>query len=225
MLPELWTTGYAHDSWGEAAREGNPAALEALGAIARRTNALFAGSTVARSEQGELVNRLSVVGPNGALLTTYDKAHLFAPMHEPRWLRAGTRRVRAPLGPFSAGLSICFDLRFPEMYRLDAIEGADLFLVVAAWPAPRIEAMHTLAAARAIENQAFVVVCNRAGTGADGTAFGGGSCIIGPDGAMIHQAGAQETVATGQLTLAVIRQVRRETPVLGLRVPGVDWRD
>lgn len=223
VLPELWTTGYAHDTWMEAALESTPIAIENLGRIARLTASTIAGSTVAVNEYGELVNRVSLIGPEGSIVATYDKVHLFAPMGEPRLMRAGTRRARCRIDPFTAALSICYDLRFPEMYRLDALDGADMFLIVAAWPQARVEVMRTLAAARAIENQAFVVLCNRAGVGAGGTEFGGASCILGPDGTTVACCAADETVLSGVLMTGALMSARGDSPILRQRSAGVDW--
>src|SRR5690606_41343263 len=147
----------------------------------------------------------------------YDKGHLFAPMGEARHLSPGSRRVVAPLAGWRAGLSICFDLRFPEMYRADALDGAELFLVVSAWPAVRAEAQRVLARARAIENQAFVVLCNRVGTAADGTRFDGGSVVVAPDGKIVADAGDAEGVTHATLDAEMIRAVRRQMPLLEIR--------
>jgi len=223
VLPELWTTGYAHGTWARVADRETPAIVEALAALAAERGAFIAGSMVSRDERGALVNRLWLVPPTGAAPVHYDKGHLFAPMGEPRHLSPGSRRVVAPLGGWRAGLSICFDLRFPEMYRADALDGAELFLIVSAWPAARAEAQRVLARARAIENQAFVVLCNRVGTAADGTRFDGGSIIVAPDGSIAADAGDIEGVARATLDAAAIRALRRQMPLLELRREGLDW--
>jgi predicted amidohydrolase len=223
LLPELWTTGYAHAAWPAAARASTPRVLEALTALARELGGAIGGSLVAPGAGERLVNRFYLIRPDGTS-ETYDKTHLFAPMGEDRHLARGTRRAIAGAGPFRAGLSLCYDLRFPEMYRLDALDGADLFLVASAWPASRVETMRLLARARAVENQAFLVLCNRAGTGADGTVFGGHSAVIGPDGDAIHEAGADEATVSALLDRDRVTTARATLLVFAQRRGGVDWR-
>ena len=223
VLPELWTTGYAHDTWARVADQETPAIVESLAALAAERGAYIAGSMISRNERGALVNRLWLVPPDGAAPVHYDKGHLFAPMGEDRYLSPGDRRVVASLGGWRAGLSICFDLRFPEMYRADALDGAELFLIVSEWPAARAEAQRVLARARAIENQAFVVLCNRVGTAADGTRFDGGSVVVAPDGSILADAGGDEGIARATLDVDAIRALRRQMPLLELRREGLDW--
>lgn len=239
LLPELFTTGYAHAAWAGAARAHTPAALAALGRLADARGAWVGGSMVAETPGGGLANRFHLVAPadaapndmpdrapNGAAVA-YDKAHLFPPMGEPGRLTAGDRRVRAPVGrgagAAEAALSICFDLRFPAQYRRDAAAGATLFACVAAWPHPRGETLRLLARARAAENQAWLALCNRAGDGADGTAFCGGSCVVAPDGRVVADAGeAVDAVVVAEVDVGAAHRARAAFPVLSLEVGGVD---
>jgi predicted amidohydrolase len=230
LLPELFTTGYAHDAWEDAAR-GAARTLDAMQQLADARQAWIGGSFVARTDGGGLANRLHLLAPRGAApsasLVTYDKAHLIPAMGEPERLIAGTARVRTPIGrgeaAADAALSICFDLRFPEQYRRDAVDGATLFLCVAEWPHVRGETLRLLARARAAENQAWLALCNRVGPAADGTLFAGGSCVVAPDGAVVVDAGeAADVVVVADVDAGAATRVRATFPVLPLRVPGVD---
>jgi predicted amidohydrolase len=223
LLPELWSTGYAHATWRSSAETDTPALCEALQRLSTERGARIAGSMISLDEEGQLVNRLWLFAPDSRAPTTYDKGHLFSPLQEDRYLAAGTRRVRVAIDGWTAALSICFDLRFPEMYRRDALEGANLFLVVAEWPAVRASALRVLARARAIENDAFLALCNRPGVAADGLAFGGGSAVFAPDGSVIADAGAGEGVSIGILDAGAGAPARILAPVLGLRRAGLDW--
>lgn len=223
LLPELWSTGYAHDSWRRTAETDTPVLCEALQRLSHEHDTCIAGSMISLDDRGQLTNRLWVFGPGDRRPTTYDKGHLFSPLQEDRYLTAGTCRVRLPIGDWTAALSICFDLRFPEMYRRDALEGADLFLVVAEWPAVRATALRVLARARAIENHAFVALCNRTGVAADGLAFDGASAVFGPDGAVVADAENGEHVVIATLDRDAVARVRTAVPVLELRRPGLDW--
>jgi predicted amidohydrolase len=221
VLPELWTTGYAHASWPGAADAHTPRACEALQHESDASGAWIAGSMISRRDDGRLVNRLWLFGP-GRPATYYDKAHLFAPMGEPEHLAAGHARVHQTITGVPSALSICFDLRFPGMYRQSAVAGAELFVVASAWPHPRSETLRLLARARAAENQSYLVVCNRAGAGADGTRFCGGSAVIGPDGAVLAEAGEDEGRVTATLDLGRGATARDRLPVLTREVAGVD---
>lgn len=223
VLPELWTTGYAHETWRPAAETDTPARCRALQELARARGASIAGSMISLDGDGRLANRLWLFGADGGAPATYDKGHLFAPMGEHLHLAPGRDRTRASLADWTVGLSLCFDLRFPEMYRNDALDGVELFVVSAAWPAERAAALHTLARARAIENQAFLALCNRAGAGRDGMAFGGGSMLVAPDGALVVECGAGESVAIGTVDRGVVATTREALPVLAQRRAGLDY--
>lgn len=231
LLPELFTTGYAHDTWAATARDATARTIDALQALADARGAWIAGSFIAPAPGGGLANRLHLLAPrDGAApgtLVTYDKAHLFPPMGEPERLVAGATRVRTRVGrgdaAVDAALSICFDLRFPEQYRRDAADGATLFLCVAEWPHPRGDTLRLLARARAAENQAWLALCNRVGPAADGSEFAGGSCVISPDGLVVADAGeAADAVVVAEVDAGAALRARAAFPVLPLRVAAVD---
>lgn len=223
LLPELWSTGYAYATWRRSAETETPVLCEALKRLSAERDARIAGSMISFDDEGRLTNRLWLFAPDGRSPTTYDKGHLFSPLHEDRYLFAGTRRVRVAIDGWTAALSICFDLRFPEMYRRDALDGANLFLVVAQWPAVRASALRVLARARAIENHAFLALCNRPGVAADGLTFGGGSALFAPDGSVVADAGAGERVIVGTLDDQMVAAAGTLAPVLDLRRAGLDW--
>ena len=227
LLPELWTTGYAHGTWRDVARRHTPAAVAAMQRLADGRNAWVGGSVITETADGALANRLWLAQP-GRAPVSYDKAHLFAPMDEPKHLTGGAQRVRACIGDgaraIDSALSICFDLRFPEQYRRDAVDGAQLFVVSSEWPHPRGEALRLFARARAAENQAYLALCNRVGPAADGAVFCGGSCLVAPNGEVLVDAGdSDEMVVVGEVDRAVVDRYRAEFPVVPLRVEGVDY--
>lgn len=223
VLPELWTTGYAHGSWASVARETTPGVAAEMQALARSSHAAMAGSMISLNAENQLVNRLWVFPPGDDSPVHYDKGHLFQPMDEHLHLAAGRQRVRHSIRGVETALSICFDLRFPEMYRHDAVEGAELFLVVSEWPHPRSATLRALALARAMENQAYLALCNRTGLASDGTSFCGGSMIVSPDGAVLAEAHEAEGVITAEVDAAVVRGMRSAFPVLDLRREGLDF--
>jgi predicted amidohydrolase len=121
-----------------------------------------------------------------------------------------------PWGP--VGIPICYDLRFPELFRAMALAGAALFLVPAQWPVTRLEAWLTLARARAIENELFVAACNRVGTEGE-TVFPGRSCVVGSLGQVLAEGDGQEQLLVAQLDLCEVKAARCYLPVYGDRRP------
>lgn len=222
LLPELWTTGYAHDCWERTADRHTPRAVETLAECAADRGAWIGGSLVTRNEAGRLVNRFWMLAPDGEDAAAYDKGHLFGPMGEEERLEAGERRIRIPIGRWTVALSLCYDLRFPEMYRLDAVDGAELFLVPSEWPSERKDLLTLFARSRAAENQSYLALCNRVGPGRDGTQFEGGSMLVGPGGDVLARAGPDETVIVGTAERDRVREIRERIPVLDRRRPGLD---
>jgi predicted amidohydrolase len=222
LLPELWSTGYAHDAWAPAADGHTPAALDRLQGLSATTGAAIGGSLVSRGEDGRLVNRFWLLDGDGPRLH-YDKIHLFEPLREHELMAPGRRPGLVPFRGETIHLSICFDLRFPEQYRAAAVKGVRLFLVVAEWPEPRQHILSALAQARAMENQAYVVLCNRVGPSADGLMFPGQSAVYGPDGGMRLAAGDRRGVFQVDLDLGDSDELRARLPVLDRRVAGLDY--
>jgi omega-amidase len=222
VLPELWTSGYSYARWPEIAATEGPLALEEVSQFCRQARTHVAGSAIELDEQGQLVNRFRLFAPDGSCAMVYDKAHLFVPLLEDRYLKPGRTRTRVSLAGWNVSPSICFDLRFPEMYRLEAVSGAEVFLVVSEWPRSRAEALRGLAWARAVENQAFMILCNRTGPSEEGTEFGGGSMIVAPDGCILSE--MDDAVGTISATLdPAAMELRVNFPVLTARAPGIDW--
>jgi predicted amidohydrolase len=115
--------------------------------------------------------------------------------------------------PSRAGLSTCYDLRFPELYRAQLDAGATLFVIPAAWPAARVRHWTLLAHARAIENQCVVVACNTAGTHA-GVEMGGHSQVVLPTGDVAAMAGIHEQVLSVEVDMRAAMEYRTSFPVL-----------
>ena len=232
VLPELWTAGcFAVDDWEARAlavpEDGLPEALAPLAEVTRGIGAvLHTGSVVERTtdagpEGRHLWNTSLLLGPDGMRQLAYRKIHRFGfGQGEPRLMEAGTDLVvadlPAPADGLTAGLSTCYDLRFPELYRAQLDLGAELFLVPAAWPAPRVEAWRLLLRARAVENQCLVVACNTAGTHA-GQTMGGFSAVVDPWGTVLAEAGTEQEVLSVEVDPAVVGQARERFPVLADR--------
>lgn len=215
LLPELWLYGYdwAHE-WATPLGEGGFAAMATL---AREFGLYLAGSLLER-HQGGISNTAALYAPDGSLLGAYRKIHLFRLMEEHRHLAPGDRAVLCPTPWGPVGLAICYDLRFPELFRTMALAGAVLFLVPAQWPARRIEAWSLLARARAVENELFVATCNRVGADKEVT-FPGRSAVVDPWGHALVEGDDQAGLLTARVDLREMQKARRYLTIFEDRRP------
>jgi predicted amidohydrolase len=227
VLPELWPHGgFSYRSWAERAEPLDGPSMTAIAKAAAELGAVVhAGSIVERADAGAegrgLWNTSVVFGPDGARVGVYRKIHRFGFGNgEPVLLEAGDELVvrTLELGGRSTGvgLATCYDLRFPELFRGLLDGGAELVLVPAAWPAPRVEAWSLLGRARAIEDQLVVVQCNTGGAHA-GVRMGGRSQVVDATGAVLAEAGDGEEVLVVDVDLDAVGAWRKAFPVLADR--------
>ena len=139
-------------------------------------------------------------------------------MDEEKHLQSGDKLGLLNVSGTDAGMMICYDIRFPELARKLAINGAKMLFVPAQWPNPRLHHWRTLLMARAIENQMFVIACNRCGTSGTSTFFGH-SLIIDPWGEIIAEAGEEESIIRAEIDLALVDTIRSKIPVFEDRRP------
>lgn len=216
VLPELWPNGgFSYATWQQSAEPLDGPVVTALRAATRDLGAtVHLGSFVERSSAGRLFNTSVLLGPDGRVLATYRKLHLFGfGAGEPELMAPGDE----PVVHGRLGLATCYDLRFPELFRALLDAGAEVVLVPAAWPAKRIEHWRLLARARAVENQSFVVACNTAGTHA-GVLMGGCSLVVDPWGEVLAEADPdREQVLTVDCDDTLVTRTRAAFPVLADR--------
>lgn len=218
LLPELWLHGYDLARTAEWAAPLGEGGFGQMAALAREFGLYLAGTLLERHEGG-VSNTAVLYAPDGALVGSYRKVHLFRLMQEHRYLVPGDRAMLFPTPWGPVGIPICYDLRFPELLRAMALAGAVLLLVPAQWPVARLEAWLTLARARAIENELFVAACNRVGVEGDAV-FPGRSCVVGPLGQVLAEGDDQEQSLIAQLDLCEVETARRYLPVYSDRRPG-----
>ncbi|MEV7186486.1 carbon-nitrogen family hydrolase [Kitasatospora sp. NPDC093102] len=223
VLPELWPLGgFAYDLWSDGAETLDGPTSDVMSAAARAAGVwLHAGSIVERDPDGPIYNTSLLFSPDGELVHTYRKIHRFGfDSGEAVVMGAGQEIVTAPTDFATLGLATCYDLRFPELFRALLDAGAQLLVVPAAWPARRREHWTLLARARAVEEQAFVLACNTAGTHA-GVEQAGHSIVVDPWGRVLAEAGADEQVLTVEFDPAEVAEARAEFPVLRDRLLGI----
>jgi predicted amidohydrolase len=217
VLPEMWSTGFDYRSLAQQA-EKTPGVVEKLAGQSARLDMVVVGS-LPEAADGALFNTTYVLD-NGRLLDRYRKLHLFSPMGENRYFQSGDRTLVVPTSAGRLGMAICYDVRFPELFRALTLEGADIICLPAEWPSPRQEQWRTLVRARAIENQLFLVAANCCGSQGK-LDFFGMSLIVSPRGEILAEAGssAEEIVAT--LDFADMAAYRQEIPALRDRRPDI----
>ena len=215
VLPEMYATGFSMSV--EATAEPEPSTVKAhLESLARRHGAaVMAGLVEAAPEaDGFGLNQSVVLGPDGNEWCRYQKNRTFRYTRESDHYQPGTTLVGFEFGGLKITPLICYDLRFPELFRRAvAQQGTEAFVVIASWPAVRVDHWITLLRARAIENQAWVVGVNRTGSDPSGP-YPGSSVIIDPHGVIQVDAGAEEGIFEGRLDPAAVQDWRAEFPAL-----------
>lgn len=201
---------------------------DVVAAAARRLSAelgifLHVGSTAIVRPDGMLANRALLFGPDGALLSRYDKIHMFdvdldngESWRESAAYEAGTEAVVVDIGMAKLGFAVCYDVRFPQLFRAEAFAGANVLTVPAAFTRQTGEAhWHILLRARAIENGAFVIAAAQGGMHEDGRETYGHSLIVDPWGRIVAEADHdQPGVILAEIDTALSQQARRKIPNL-----------
>ncbi|WP_112179632.1 MULTISPECIES: carbon-nitrogen family hydrolase [Paraliobacillus] len=220
VLPELWTTGYDLTRLDEIADPNAEGSIAFLSELAQKYQVNIVGGSVAKQTDKGVTNNMLIINRDGKLLKEYEKAHLFRLMNEEKHLIEGKTNGSFELENESSAGVICYDIRFPEWIRTHMLNGAKMLFVVAEWPLARIDHWKALLMSRAIENQCFVIACNRVGLDPNNQ-FGGHSMIIGPWGEMIMDAGEVEGIYYGEINLKDVDKVRDTIPVFSDRRPDM----
>lgn len=215
VLPELWNIGAFNypelDSSAEL-RDGD--LVTALQAAAKSAGIwLHGGSFVEQLPDGGMANTALLINPDGDVAQFYRKIHLYGfDKGEAVTMTRGTEVINVaetPLG--NTGLAICYDLRFPELFRSQGDKGVETILITSGWPTPRINHWRVLLQARAIENQAWVIACNEVGPNGD-VMLGGHSMVVSPRGEIVAEAGEAEEVLYADIDLSEVEKFRSEHP-------------
>ncbi|MGK2906962.1 MAG: carbon-nitrogen family hydrolase [Desulfuromonadales bacterium] len=189
VLPEMWSAGYDYKRLAKHAAQ-TPRVIEALCRQTAELSLVVVGS-LPELDEGKIYNTAYVID-RGLLVGSYRKLHLFSAMSEDRFLSPGVRTLVVPTSAGRLGIAICYDLRFPELFRKMALEGAEIICLPAEWPKPRQEHWRTLLRARAMENQLFVVATNCCGIQGD-LDFFGMSLLLSVRGEVLAEGGETET--------------------------------
>jgi predicted amidohydrolase len=219
VFPEMTDTGYSMRVIEKHASHWKTGFVPGLRQIAREVSIAIV-SGVSERDGSSIYNSQVLIDAKGDVAATYRKTHLYAvaPVEEQTCFTPGHSFTTFKLDGLQFGFSICYDLRFPEMYRkMTTEQNAGVFVISSAWPFPRVEHFRILALARAIENQSYMVASNRVGKD-DELWFCGSSAIIDPRGVIIAAASAdREELIYAELSKELVESVRRRMPSLGHR--------
>jgi predicted amidohydrolase len=212
VLPEMFATGFTMNAAKVEEPPEGPT-FEFLASMARNHKLFVVAGVVQTGPDGRPRNEALAISPEGQLLARYAKMHPFAYGGERDHYAAGDEIVRFDWQGLRVAPFICYDLRFPELYRHAAKLGTDLFLTIASWPAPRTPHWTALLQARAIENQAFVLGNNRCGTDPK-LSYDGRSLIVDYAGNVLADAGGEPGVISAELDVEAMRAWRQKLPFL-----------
>jgi deaminated glutathione amidase len=240
VLPEKWTVLGTDEQMSAAAQPLDGLAIAWARSSARELGIdLVAGSIVERvtghvervTGREKAANTSVHVGPDGEIKAIYRKIHMFdvevdgVVYAESETEQPGDEIVTSELGGVRLGMSICYDLRFPELYRILALRGAQIIAIPSAFTLTTTrDHWEVLVRARAIENQCFVVAPNQIGPHPPGHRSGGRSLIVDPWGLVLATAPDRESIVVADLDLEMLRGVRRRLPSLANRRPeAYEW--
>jgi predicted amidohydrolase len=218
LLPEMFDTGFSMNT-AKTADRGDT--LLFLMRLADETGAIVQGGrTVASSASNKASNIMTVAAPGRGVIAEYAKVHPFSLGREHEHFRGGKRSILYDWQGLKVAPAICYDLRFPELFRLGLAQGAEVFALGACWPRTRQHHWRALLLARAIENQAWVLGVNRVGNDPDSTAgpgliYSGGSIVVSPMGEIAGELSAdipREAVLSIPIDPEAVRAWRAKFP-------------
>ncbi|MCF6136786.1 carbon-nitrogen family hydrolase [Pseudalkalibacillus berkeleyi] len=212
VLPELWTTGYDLEMLDQIGDPNGEKTIEFISSLAISYHVNIVAGSVAVRKEKDVFNTMLVFDREGNVHKEYSKVHLFRLMNEEKYLKAGNDDGHFTIDDIPAAGFICYDIRFPEWIRKHALEGAKVLFVPAEWPKPRTEHWRNLLITRAIENQCYVVACNRVGSDPDNV-FGGHSMIINPWGEILSEADEDETTIYANIQIEELNEFRKRIPI------------
>ena len=224
ILPELFDVGFRYDDYARIGPGIPGPTTRFIESIAEEYRAYVIGTGLEKAEGG-YYNTLVAASPAGKTIATYRKVHPF--QAERAVFKGGDEVVLFDAKGIKVGVEICYDIRFPELTRRMALEGAQLILVPGAFPDPRSAHWDSILAARAIENQFYVAAANRVGRGFDGKTYFGHSQMVDPSGVRLTRMTSEEQIFASSGDTSSLDSVRNQITCYKDRAPGayekVQW--
>ncbi|NNG01179.1 MAG: carbon-nitrogen family hydrolase [Desulfobacteraceae bacterium] len=210
VLPELWNIGwYAFDRYKEMSETLEGETISRIAEKAKQVDAYIMAGTIVEKKEDKLFNTAVLLDPKGKVVADYGKMHIPSMAGpEKQYITRNENIVTVKTNIGTIGFGICYDLRFPELYRKMAVNhGVEIFIQPAAWPLVRVENWMDLLHARATENQCYMVACNCAGVD-HGKQYLGHSTIVDPYGMSISLAGLFESIVRAEIDLDIMYKLR-----------------
>lgn len=217
VLPELFATGFSMNT-SRTLETATDSTLEFLTRTAQTHQIGILAGLATSGSDGRPQNTAVFVSPSGRVEGRYAKMQPFSLAREPQHYAAGDQVQVFTFGGFRIAPFICYDLRFPELFRRAVDLGADVLVVIANWPVVRVNHWRTLLQARAIENQAYVIGVNRTGRDPE-LEYNGQSLVIDPLGEILADPGAKEVLLRAEVEVARVTDWRRRFAALADRRP------
>lgn len=217
FLPELWTVGWDCPSFSASAETIEESkAVRMLKEIAKKFHVNILGGSFVRKDGNNLYNTCPAINRAGEIVTLYDKNHLYSYNGdtENSYITVGKNPIMVELDGLKIGITICYDIRFPEIYRAYRKAGADLLINMAAWPKSRKVHWDTLTRARAIENQSYMVALTQTGLLSDGVENLGHSLVYDYDGNILSEIEEKEGGIYAEIDLDKMHEFRAKCTML-----------
>lgn len=221
VLPEVWAVGWDCSTFKDAAEPpGDCPTIEFLKYLAYHHEALVVGgSYIRKTKDGEYKNTCPVISGSGQVVALYDKMHLFSHKgsQEHKYVSHGDSLLMLNTGETKIGLTVCYDIRFPEIFRQYSLNGAEILINTAAWGRNKLLHWEIMQKARAIENQCYMLSADQTGLIKDNEYNLGHSMVISPWGDVTGSLGEEEGCILADLDLEKLRELRRTFPLLSDR--------
>ncbi len=219
LLPELWASGFDLKNIQTYAAPLNEGDFAKMKLMAVENNIMVGGSLI-EQDKNYFYNTFVLFDKNGDVVNSYRKIHLFRMLNEEQYFKPGNQLIISDTDWGKIGLAICYDLRFPDMFRAYGVKGVEIILIVGEWAQKRISHWCDLLRARAIENQCFIAAVNKSGI-SKGEILGGFSAVINPMGEYLTQGNDQEELLFAEINLDEVNKIRRWMPVFEERQPQI----
>ncbi len=216
VFPEVWTTGYSLGNIEEKAEHIDGPTISQLREVAQKYHVNVIAGSIPLKLVDKIYNAAVIIDTKGDVIAHYEKMHLFSFTNEARFFSSGQGLCQFELNQVPSGIAICYDLRFPEIFRMMALQGAKVIYLPAEWPTVRNENWRVLCQARAIENQLFICAVNCVGD-FKGNPFYGHSLLIAPSGKILAEGTDEEQIVIADIDMQIFDKVRNSMSVFADR--------
>ena len=217
FLPEVWTVGWHPQVFPETAQTFETSdAIYMLKEIAKQYNVNIVGGSFIRKDCDKMYNSCPVIDRKGNVVALYDKNHLYSyyGCDEGKYITRGKNPIMVELDGIKLGLTICYDIRFPEIYRAYRKAGADILVNMAAWGKSKKIPWDSMTTSRAVENQSYMIALTQTGLLADGTENLGHSMIIDYEGKILDEINEIEGAVYAEADLNKMYEFREKCTIL-----------